>query len=77
MLPVRVNSAVSLRYQIAAPPPITRMNDSRTNSMPKQDFMSGFASDFAPPHPAVKSCDCAAPAELLACPREPTGRCLD
>lgn len=39
---LRENSAVSLRYQINAPPPITATKVKKTSRMPRQDFMGGF-----------------------------------
>jgi hypothetical protein len=38
----RENSAVSLRYQIKAPPPTTTVKTRRTKSSPRHDFMGGF-----------------------------------
>lgn len=40
--PFRENSAVSLKYQIKAPPPTTTVKTRRTKSSPRQDFMGGL-----------------------------------
>ena len=39
---LRENSAVSLRYQISTPPPMTVTKVKKTSRMPRQDFMAGF-----------------------------------
>lgn len=39
---VRENSAVLLRYQIMAPPPMTATKRKSANSSPRQDFMKEF-----------------------------------
>jgi hypothetical protein len=39
--PLRLNSVVSLKYQIKAPPPTTRVKMRRVMSRPRQDFMRG------------------------------------
>ncbi len=39
--PVREKSEVSLRYQIKALPPITRVKTEMMKSRPRQDFMFG------------------------------------
>jgi hypothetical protein len=36
------NSAVLLRYQISAPPPMTETKVKKTSRMPRQDFMGVF-----------------------------------
>ena len=41
---LRENSAVLLRYQMNAPPPITATKVKKTNRMPRQDFM-GFSGE--------------------------------
>jgi hypothetical protein len=37
--PLRLNSVVSLKYQIKAPPPTTRVKVRRVMSRPRQDFI--------------------------------------
>jgi hypothetical protein len=39
------NSAVLLRYQISAPPPMTATKVKKTSRMPRQDFMRVFKSN--------------------------------
>jgi hypothetical protein len=39
--PARENSALELRYQIKAPPPMTMVKTRRVTSSPRQDFMDG------------------------------------
>ena len=62
--PFRVNSAVLLRYQIKAPPPMTATSVEKTSRMARQDFMAVFYDDFG----ALASGNC-------GIPLDPCGEC--
>lgn len=46
VLALRENSALSLKYQRAIPPPMTKTASTIENKNPRQDFMGGMLPGF-------------------------------